>query len=68
MTQKKKIEVYERVLHNLQMHYEVTGNHEQVKDQLSRICTWSYAHRAGNGMLTERQQNKLIRDAFNRLI
>lgn len=67
-TLKQKVETYERVLHDLQMHYEVTGNHEQVEDQLSRICNWSYAHRVGNGMLTEKQQKKLIKEAFNKLV
>lgn len=67
-TLKQKIKTYERVLHNLQMHYEITGNIERLREQLNRISDWSYAHRAGNGMLTERQQNKLIKDAFDKLI
>ena len=68
MTLKQKVQAYEQVLHNLQMHYEVTGNTERLKEQLNRISDWSYAHRTGNGMLTARQQNKLIREAFNKLI
>ena len=67
-TLKQKVETYERVLHDLQMHYEVTGNDAQLRYRLDKISNWSYAHRVGNGALTERQQKKLINDAFNKLV
>lgn len=67
-TLKQKVETYERVLHDLQMHYEVTGNDAQLRYRLDKISNWSYAHRTGIGMLSKRKQNKLIKDAFNKLI
>ena len=68
MTQKKKIEVYERVLHNINMFAYVTMDHEAMDDLIRKICNWSYAHRVGNGMLTEKRQKKLIKEAFNKLV
>lgn len=67
-TLKQKVETYERLLHKLQLCYEVTMDWDEVQRLMNKICNWSYAHRVGNGMLTERQQKKLIKDAFNKLV
>lgn len=66
-TQKQKIEKYERLLHLIQMHREVTMDASQVRQLLDNICAWSYAHRRGNGELTEAEQKRLITSKFNKL-
>lgn len=67
-TLKQKVETYERLLHNLHTLYAVTMDMAGVQQTLNDISNWSYAHRVGNGMLTARQQNKLINEAFNKLV
>lgn len=67
MTKKEKIQKYEELLHKIQMCAEVTMDNEKLKRLISNICGWSYAHRAGDGMLTERQIKKNIKEKFNKL-
>lgn len=64
---KEKVAVYEDLLHSIQAHCDITMNNEQVRELLSRICTWSYAHRSGNGELSEKDQNARIDSAFWKL-
>lgn len=66
-TQKEKIEQYERLLHLIQLHAEVTMRGEIVKDLIGRICSWSYAHRTGNGENTDQEQQAIIDHAFWKL-
>ena len=61
MTQKEKIAIYERLLHNIQLHREVTMNGQAVKELLDRICDWSYSHRSGNGELSESEQRSRVK-------
>ena len=67
MSKKDKIQKYEELLHKIQMCAEVTMDNEKLKRLISNICRWSYAHRAGNGVLTERQIKKNIKEKFNKL-
>jgi len=67
MTLKEKIAMYEGLLHDIQMYREVTLDGEKVKQLLDNIGAWSYAHRVGNGMLTDRQQKRLITAKFKKL-
>ncbi len=66
-TQKEKIAVYEQLLHDLQFYYSVAMRPEVVKELLNRIDSWSYAHRSGNGELSEAEQQDQINHAFWRL-
>ncbi len=66
-TLKEKVAVYEDLLHTIQMHAEVTMRGEVVKELIGRICGWSYSHRAGNGELSEQDQQDRINHAFWRL-
>ena len=66
-TLREKVQKYESLLHLLQMHYAVALNSGNVKKLLDNISSWSYAHRVGNGQLSERQQNQLIRERFWKL-
>jgi hypothetical protein len=63
-----KVNVYEQLLHRIQMNAEVVMDHEVVGDLISNICRWSYAHRQGNGELSDQDQNAIIRAAFDRLL
>lgn len=66
-TVKDKIAVYEDLLHSIQMHTELTMNNDQIKEIINRICKWSYAHRNGNGELSEKQRQEQIDYEFWRL-
>jgi hypothetical protein len=66
-TQSEKIVKYELFLHLLQLHAEVAMDHRRVQKLIARACRWSYAHRQGNGELSETEQNALIDAAFDKL-
>jgi hypothetical protein len=65
---REKVEVYEKLLHKIQLNAQVIMDHEVVKDLLSNICNWSYAHRQGNGELSDGEQDELIRTQFEKLL
>lgn len=60
----EKIRVYEQLLHDLYFHSTVTMNHQGVMALLNKVGAWSYAHRAGNGELSEKDQQQRINSAF----
>lgn len=62
---KNKIKIYERLLHQLQMYYEVVLDSNKVKKLLDNIARWSYAHRQGNG---EENNELLVKNAFDKLL
>lgn len=67
MSKKEKIQKYEELLHKIQMCAEVTMDNEKLKRLISNICDWSYAHRAGDGVLTQKQIKKNVELKFNKL-
>jgi hypothetical protein len=60
----EKIEVYERLLHDIQFHREVTMNQAAVIALLDKIGAWSYSHRRGNGEYDEKEQQAIVDRAF----
>ena len=66
-TLKEKVKVYEQLLHNIQLNAEVAMNNENVRKLIGNICRWSYAHRVGNGELSEKEQDEVINTAFYKL-
>ena len=64
---KEKLTVYEDILHALHFARSVTMSHERVLILLDSIGAWSYAHRQGNGELSDEQQQELIERAFNKM-
>lgn len=68
VTLKQKVQVYEALLHELQMYAEVTMDPASVKEIIDRICSWSYAHRCGNGQNSDAEQQRIIDRAFHRLL
>lgn len=67
ITDKEKIAKYEQFLHQLQLYAEVTLNPEGVRKLISNACSWSYAHRRGNGEYSEKEQQAIIDKAFHKL-
>jgi hypothetical protein len=65
---REKVEVYEKLLHKIQLNAQVIMDHEVVKDLIGNICDWSYAHRQGNGELSYEEQDELIRYQFEKLL
>lgn len=63
----KKVNQYERFLHSLQLHAEVCMDHEKTKRLISNACSWSYAHRRGNGEYSDEEQEAIINHAFHKL-
>lgn len=66
-TLRQKVEVYEHVLHQIQLYSSVVMDSAKISELIDLINNWSYAHRCGNGELSERQQQSIINKAFNRL-
>ena len=64
---KEKLEVYEKVLHQIQMFADVTMNEKKIKALIGLICSWSYAHRSGNGKNTDEEQQAMIDQFFQKL-
>ena len=60
---KQRIAVYESFLHAINT-AQVAMNGERMMSLIGAADRWSYAHRQGNGELTQREQNKLINAAF----
>ncbi|MNX57171.1 hypothetical protein D3C86_879820 [compost metagenome] len=67
ITDKEKVEVYEALMHSIQMHSAVTMNSEGFGKLIDLVNSWSYAHRQGNGELSNEDQQELIDRAFNRI-
>jgi hypothetical protein len=65
-TMKEKVQKYEEFLHliNLMM---ISGESDSLRTLLNNADNWSYAHRKGNGELSEREQQRLINEMFHRL-
>jgi hypothetical protein len=63
-TQKQKIEMYEGLLHDINMFAAVAMNPEMTSKLIGNICDWSYAFRQGNGEFSDKEQQKLINDRF----
>jgi hypothetical protein len=67
-TLREKVEMYEQLLHKIQLNASVLMDHEIVGDLIRNICDWSYAHRIGNGEYTDEEQNAIVRKSFDRLL
>lgn len=63
-TLEEKVQVYEKLLHAIQLSRSVTLNKERVVQLLDQIDAWSYAHRVGNGALSDEEQQQRIDAAF----
>jgi len=64
----EKVEKYESLLHRIQLYSSVTMDRDKVGKLIRNIDRWSYAHRVGNGELSEEEQDEVIRKAFDKLL
>lgn len=59
-----KVKVYETLLHQINTLASISMNADGLKEIISLICEWSYAHRQGNGELSSEEQKELIAERF----
>ena len=64
----EKVKMYESLLHKIQLHACVTMDDDNVRDLISNICDWSYAHCPSNSNVTETETDQRIRSCFLRLL
>lgn len=62
-TLEEKVKQYEEFLHNINL-MMIAGNSEGMKKLLANADSFSYAHRVGNGELSEKEQQKIINNTF----
>lgn len=67
MSPEEKLKLYEKVFHRISM-LNTALNAEGMRDMVGRIDSWSYAHRCGNGQLSDEEQAQLVEDAAKRLL
>ncbi len=65
-TLKQKVQMYEAFLHKINMACICMDN-LAIQELVQNADAWSYAHRQGNGMLSEKEQQGLINDKFIKL-
>ena len=65
-TLKQKVEMYEKFLHDIQM-YSVCGRRDLIQILVDNACSWSYAHRVGNGEFSDKKQDKIVATNFWKL-
>ena len=65
---REKVRIYEELLHKIQLHADVTMNEKAVRKLIANICDWSYAHRVGNGALSQEEQKEYVKRAFDKLL
>ena len=65
-TLKEKVKMYEQFLHDVQM-YSVCGRGDLIQALVNNACSWSYAHRVGNGEYSDKEQDKIVTTNFWKL-
>jgi hypothetical protein len=63
----KENEVFQQVFHHINLHASITMNVDKMQEIIGAICSWSYAHRVGNGELSDEEQQAVIDRAFDRI-
>jgi hypothetical protein len=66
-TLEEKVEVYENFLHTLNM-YMLCGSNYAISMLLQNAEKWSYAHRMGNGELSEEEVERNVNKQFWKLL
>jgi hypothetical protein len=65
-TLRKKVDQYESFLHKINMCC-ISGNNDGIRELVENADIWSYAHRVGNGELSDKKQQQAINNAFWKL-
>jgi predicted NAD/FAD-binding protein len=66
MTKAERLKIYENFFHQVNV-YCITMNNEKLQDAVGLISSWSYAHRVGNGELSDSQQRKRVENVINKM-
>jgi len=66
-TLKEKVSQYESFLHKINS-FIVSCNNDGITELVRNADVWSYAHRVGNGELSDKQQQQAINNAFFKLL
>lgn len=66
MRKEDRLAIYEKFFHQINV-YCITMNQEKIKDAVSLINSWSYAHRIGNGEHSEYQQKKIVENVIKKM-
>jgi hypothetical protein len=66
LTLKQKVAQYEAFLHKINMACTCMDN-LAIQELVQNADAWSYSHRQGNGMLSEKEQQELINAKFFKL-
>jgi len=63
---KERNKIYEAVFHKIQA-CSVGFQGDKIREIIGKICNWSYAHRVGNGELSDKEQQERIDAALDAL-
>jgi hypothetical protein len=63
----KENEVFQQVFHHINTQASITMNQQKMQEIIGAICSWSYAHRVGNGELSDEEQQAVVDRAFNKI-
>lgn len=66
MTNKERLKIYESFFHQINV-YCITMNNDKLQEAIGLIDRWSYAHRAGNGELSDKQVKKNVESVIRRM-
>lgn len=66
-TLRQKVDQYESFLHKINS-FIVSCNNDGIKELVENADNWSYSFRISNGELSDREQQKLINNAFWKLL
>lgn len=66
-TLKQKVYQYESFLHKIN-EFIISCNNDGIKELIENADNWSYSHRVGNGEHSDREQQRIINNAFWKLL
>ena len=66
-TLKQKVAQYEAFLHKINS-FIVSCNNDGIKELVENADNWSYSFRIGNGEPSDREQQRMINNAFWKLL
>lgn len=66
-TLKQKVYQYESFLHKIN-EFIISCNNDGIKELIENADNWSYSHRVGNGEPSDREQQRIINNAFWKLL
>jgi hypothetical protein len=67
LKQQEKMDIYERFLQDIEIHYMITKDYRKVQDLIDRACQWSLARRTMYGDLSPVDKAAALELATRRL-